>query len=216
MKDPFHNQQDNKIYVWAFLLVLLPALFISWLVFSGNSHTVDEGVFENVSPYTTPERTQLMLLVSFLGKHSFLIPANVLLLLLFIFTKNRKAAITVAIVSLSSVTVMSLLKRTFQRHRPAGPLVDGITNFSFPSGHAFMSVAFYGLLIWWASVSIQNKWLRWSFTALLCLIILTIGFSRIYLRVHYTTDVLAGFFFGAAWLMISFFLADKLERSRVK
>ena len=113
-------------------------------------------------------------------------------------------AITVATISLTSVGLMSLLKSVIHRVRPSGGMVEGVTNFSFPSGHAFMSVAFYGILIYWAATSITNKWQKRIAVAFLILLILIIGFTRIYLRMHYATDVIAGFCMSTIWIILCF------------
>ena len=123
-------------------------------------------------------------------------------------------AVRTAAVLLSSLLVMSLLKRLIQRQRPPDPLVDGITNYSFPSGHAFMSVAFYGLLIWYATIYIHTKWRRRMLIFFLLLVIAAIGFSRIYLRVHYATDVIAGICAGFVWLDFCLWFIDKKQSSR--
>lgn len=120
-------------------------------------------------------------------------------------------AIRTAAVLLSSLFVMTILKSLIHRHRPPDPLVDGITNYSFPSGHAFMSVAFYGLLIWYATIYIRMKWFRRMVIFFLLLVIAAIGFSRIYLRVHYATDVIAGIFIGFVWLDFCLWFIDKKE-----
>ncbi len=122
-------------------------------------------------------------------------------------------AIRTGAVLLSSLLVMSLLKRLIQRQRPPDPLVDGITNYSFPSGHAFMSVAFYGLLIWYATIYIHTKWLRGMLIFFLLFVIALIGFSRIYLRVHYATDVIAGICIGFVWLDFCLWFIDKKQTS---
>lgn len=120
-------------------------------------------------------------------------------------------AIRVATISLTSVGLMSLIKNIIHRVRPAGGMVEGITNFSFPSGHAFMSVAFYGILIWWAATGIKNKWQKGIAIAFLVLLILFIGFTRIYLRMHYTTDVIAGFCLGTIWVILCFTVIRSVE-----
>ena len=155
-------------------------------------------------------------MVTFLGNTEFLIIANILFVVIFCRQKKYWFAITVAVVAVSNVIVMSALKRLFQRQRPADPLIDGITNFSFPSGHAFMSVAFYGLLIWFAAITITNKWLQRVIIIFLLLLILLIGFSRIYLRVHYTTDILAGFTLGFTWLIISLMTMNEIQSRKMK
>ncbi len=160
-----------------------------------------------------PALTRAMFTITFLGNPSFLVTVNLVLIAVLILLKNYKAALTAAAVALSSLGIMSLLKNIFRRHRPDLPLIEGITNFSFPSGHAFMSVAFYGLLIWLTAKYIPAKIVRQFFIIFFVIIILLIGFSRIYLRVHYTTDVLAGFCMGTAWLIVCLALMETLQEN---
>lgn len=192
---------------------LLILIFVIWLVFIANNTRPDEVVFDLVAPYTNGERTDWMKKITFLGNHQFLIPANLLLIAFFIYVKKNKDALLVAIVSLSSLGLMSLLKNLVQRYRPSFPLVDGITNFSFPSGHALMSVAFYGLLAFYAIKMINNPVIKVSILLLLFALTMLIGFSRIYLRVHYTTDVIAGFSIGICWMFFCFWLLNKNVKS---
>jgi undecaprenyl-diphosphatase len=179
------------------------------LVFLYGHGLFDREVARLITTPTTESRTRLMRAVSFFGNHQFLVPANILLVLYFAVQKNKWDAIRTAAVAFSSLGTMSLLKRSFQRHRPADPLVEGITNFSFPSGHAFMSVAFYGLLIVWVYMEMEGKMKRIILMLLLTFIILVIGYSRVYLRVHYGTDVLAGWSAGVAWLIAVLWICDR-------
>ena len=192
---------------------LLTLIFVIWLVFIANNTRPDEVVFDLVAPYTNGERTDWMKKITFLGNHKFLIPANLLLIAFFIYVKKHKDALLVAVVALSSLGLMSLLKNLVQRYRPSFPLVDGITNFSFPSGHALMSVAFYGLLAFYAIKMINNPVIKVSILLLLFALTMLIGFSRIYLRVHYTTDVIAGFSIGICWMLFCFWLLNKNTKS---
>lgn len=192
---------------------LLTLIFVIWLVFIANNTRPDEVVFDLVAPYTNGERTDWMKKITFLGNHKFLIPANLLLIAFFIYVKKHKDALLVAVVALSSLGLMSLLKNLVQRYRPSFPLVDGITNFSFPSGHALMSVAFYGLLAFYAIKMINNPVIKVSILLLLFALTMLIGFSRIYLRVHYTTDVIAGFSIGICWMFFCFWLLNKNTKS---
>jgi undecaprenyl-diphosphatase len=200
-----------------FLLLFAFLLFFSivWSVFVYRGMLYDEKLLSFMSLHTTNSRTYFMRLITFLGNHEFLIPANLVLIIYFLIKKNKLLALTITLTALSSLGLMSLLKNIFRRHRPEQPLIDGITNFSFPSGHAFMSVAFYGLLIWLAAISISNKKLQLAIIIFLLLLILAIGFSRIYLRVHYTSDVIAGFCFGFIWLMICLWLINKTDFQNV-
>lgn len=104
------------------------------------------------------------------------------------------------------------LKNLFDRDRPLVPLLEEARGLSFPSGHALMSVTFYGLLIYIVFKGLKNKILKWSLISLLLLLIITISFSRIYLRVHYASDVIAGFCVGILWLVICVTVLNKLEK----
>jgi undecaprenyl-diphosphatase len=189
-------------------------LFVIWLVFIAKKTWPDETVFNTLSPYRSEGGTFLMRLITFLGNDAFLIPANLLLILFFIIAKRHKDALVVTVVALSSLGLMFLLKNSFQRIRPVAPMVDGISNYSFPSGHALMSLAFYGLLIIYAARHIQNRILRQSIYLLLGFLILLISFSRIYLRVHYTTDVIAGLSIGVCWLIFCLWAMQKITEGR--
>jgi len=107
---------------------------------------------------------------------------------------------------------MFVLKNLFGRPRPENPLLRTVSGLSFPSGHALISVAFYGLLIYLLWHNISNKILRGFLIILLLILILMIGVSRIYLRVHYASDVLAGFAMGLIWLVLSIWTVRKIER----
>ena len=211
MTDFLHSPAKNILVRWLLITASLLLFFIVWLVFIAGNITPDEKIFSAVASHVTPGRTSFMKAVSFLGSYKFLIPANILIITWLIIRKNKWGAITTAAVALSSLGLMSLLKNLIQRQRPDNRLVEGITNFSFPSGHAFMSVAFYGLLAGWAITHLKNTWPQRLFISFLLLLILFIGFSRIYLRVHYFTDVVGGFCIGIIWLITVLVILHKIQ-----
>ena len=205
-----HGRTAKKILLAVALLLIG---MLAWVVFVYGRNSFDQKIFSLITPHITENRTRIMRFISFLAKHTFLIPLIFLMVTFFLIKKNKWMAIRTTTVLLSSLLLMSILKRLIQRQRPPDPLVEGIYNFSFPSGHAFMSVAFYGLLIWFASVYISNKWTRRLAISFLLLVIASIGFSRIYLRVHYATDVIAGICIGFVWLDFCLWFIDKKEAS---
>ncbi len=195
---------------WLFAVSLFIGVYTSLMIFVlANSSYIDYYAFNEIAPCISERNTVAIKAITFLGSSYFLVPANLLLILFFVLRKNKQMALLTGFTGVSSLLLMSLLKRLFQRHRPDDPLVAGITNYSFPSGHSFMSVAFFGLLIWLSALYIQKKLLRNALIFLLALVIFLIGFSRIYLRVHYITDVVAGLTFGTAWLLACLFLMRK-------
>jgi undecaprenyl-diphosphatase len=106
---------------------------------------------------------------------------------------------------------MLLLKQLFQRKRPLSPLLKAAKGLSFPSGHAIMAVTFYGLLVYVLQHTIDIGWMKFLLTFLLVILVILIGFSRVYLRVHYASDVLGGFIIGLLWLLISLAIIKWLE-----
>ena len=109
---------------------------------------------------------------------------------LFIFIKNKKIGVSI-ISNLAIITVLNqLLKRIVQRPRPTEFRIVEESGYSFPSGHSMVSMAFYGYLIYLIYKYVKNKYLKWISIILLSILICSIGISRIYLGVHYTSDVL--------------------------
>ena len=102
---------------------------------------------------------------------------------------------------LSALTNFSI-KQIFQRPRPINTRIIDESGYSFPSGHSMVSMAFYGYLIYLIHKNIKNKYVKVALTLLLSILIISIGISRIYLGVHYTSDVIAGFLVAIAYLII--------------
>ena len=173
---------------------------------------VDMLIFDKIKPRINAVNNNIMLFITFLGKHQFLIPANLILIFYFLLVKKQNwFSIRVITIAISSVVLMLLLKQLFQRKRPLSPLLKAAKGLSFPSGHAIMAVTFYGLLIYILQHSITIDWLKWFLTFLVVVLIILIGFSRIYLRVHYASDVVAGFIIGLLWLLLSLAVLKWLE-----
>jgi len=164
----------------------------------------------------TPGNNRFMLAITSLGKHQFLIPANLLLIGIFFFSSGHHwYAFDILVLSLSSLLLMLLLKRLFGRARPETPLLFAARGKSFPSGHAMMSVCFYGFLLHILLLTASGTGLQILFSIVCITLILLIGFSRVYLQVHYATDVLAGFIIGSAWLFVALQVFNKLEEARL-
>ena len=183
------------------------------MVFEGRLQNFDNRALAFIAGYVTNINTNIMEGFTFLGTHTFLIPANLLITAWFLFIKKRHwYSIKVPAVALSSLLLMLILKLTFRRDRPLDPLLQAAKGFSFPSGHALMSVTFYGLLILIVWQNIKKAWLRWTLSAFLILLIVAIGLSRVYLRVHYASDVLGGFTVGLVWLLLSLWILSRVEK----
>ena len=173
----------------------------------------DRFVFSFLEDIISDQNNKLMLFFTFLGTHRFLIPANLVLIAYFLFIKKHKwYSIKIPAIALSSLGLMFGLKNLFGRPRPDVPLLFRAEGLSFPSGHALFSITFYGLLVYIIYKSIQHKLLKWILISLLLILILIVGFSRVYLRVHYATDVIAGFCVGFLWLVFSIWMLKRMEK----
>jgi membrane-associated phospholipid phosphatase len=153
-----------------------------------------------------------MKFVTYFASATFLQIAYAALVFLFLFRKDWKRAVEIAIIGLGGFAVNYFIKVSFHRSRPPHPLIGQLHNFSFPSGHATSSFIFYGLLtylVWKSRIHTGYKYLTGS---ILILFSVLIGFSRVYLRVHYPSDVLAGFCIGFAWLALIIGLLEWLKK----
>ena len=122
--------------------------------------------------------------------------------LILVFNKNKKINIAI-IFNLGICTILNLmLKNILQRPRPTEYRIIDERGYSFPSGHSMISMAFYGLIIYLIYKNIKNKSLKWILIILLSILILFIGISRIYLGVHYVSDVLGGFLVSISYLIL--------------
>lgn len=138
-----------------------------------------------------------------------------LVIILIVFHKYRFAYILPIHVTISVIFNM-ILKNIFARPRPEMIRLIDETGFSFPSGHAMVTMVAYGYLIYVVHHYIKQKWLRYSLISLLVFIIVSVGLSRIYLGVHYLTDVLAGYSISLFYLLVVtkmkiFLLGDRHE-----
>jgi len=173
---------------------------------------IDMLIFDKIKPAINAINNKIMLFITFLGKHQFLIPANLILIFYFLLVKRQNwFSIRVITIAMSSLVLMLLLKQLFQRKRPLSPLLKAAKGLSFPSGHAIMAVTFYGLLIYILQHTITIDWLKWLAIVIVFVLIILIGFSRVYLRVHYASDVAAGFIIGLLWLLLSLAVLKWLE-----
>ena len=122
--------------------------------------------------------------------------------LLLIILKNKKIALYIFINLASAFAINETAKTIFTRSRPIGINLIEETGFSFPSGHSMISLSFYGFIAYLLCKNTKNKYQKIIIITITTLIILTIGFSRIYLGVHYLSDIIAGFLLASIYLII--------------
>ena len=201
------------VVIGVFLAALAVFVFIAGEIVLEKENSLDVAAFQKLARITNPGTTSVMTFITFFGSSYFLFPAYILTILFFLLLKkNKKLSLDVTAVGVTSTLILFSLKAIFHRHRPLDPLVQNVNGFSFPSGHSFSSFTFFGLLIYILWNTTMNATLRWVLSILFFLFAAVIAFSRVYLHVHYASDVIAGFCLCLVWLAISFWALQKLKR----
>lgn len=199
MKDKVINVVKNNKRWCLLFICLIVFLFILENVFDNEINIFDTYIYNKVILVKTDIVTNIFKVITEFGDALVLIGITVLSLLVL---KNKKIGIAISL-NLASIALLNqILKRIIQRPRPEGFRLIEQSGYSFPSGHSMASMAFYGLIIYFVYKYVKNKMARNIICTILGLLIILIGISRIYLGVHYASDVLAGFMISIAYLVV--------------
>lgn len=185
---------------WCLLFICL-IIFIVILenVYDAEIIAFDTNIYNAISLSRTNAMTNIVKIITQFGSAKFLI---LITLLSFVVIKNKKIPISIALNLVSIGALNQILKIIIRRPRPEGFRLIEETGYSFPSGHSMASMAFYGLIIYFVFKYVKNKNTKMTICTILSLLILFIGMSRIYLGVHYASDVIAGFVLSIAYLVV--------------
>ena len=188
----------KKFSIFVVVLCLILFSIICYGVLSYDSLVIDTKVYSFIINNIMNDGLTLILkAITELGGVAFTVLAGVLI---FMFCKKNRWFITIDLVGVTLVN--QVIKHIIRRPRPNVLRLVEESGYSFPSGHSMVSMAFYGIIIYLVYKNVSNKYLKWILIILLSLLILSIGFSRIYVGVHYFTDVAGGFLLGLAYLII--------------
>ena len=154
------------------------------------------------------EMTLFMTIVTGFGSFIFFTLAFIVLFILY---KNKKTILYLLINTIAIFLTNDFVKHIFQRSRPSGTSLVKEASYSFPSSHVMVSVLFYGLLIYIINKKIKDIKIKYTLITILVLLIILIGISRVYLGVHYLSDVIGGLSFGIIYLMIFLMLNKDFE-----
>lgn len=192
-------------------------LLFAWLadeVLAGETIRFDAAIRGIIHQYASPVLTSLMRAVTMFGSPRILIPLCLGVAAGFLIAGWRRAVVLLSITFLGAILLDVVLKLSFHRTRPV-PFFDTPlpSSYSFPSGHALWSFCFYGALAAIITGRVRSRFARTIIWALAGLMILLIGISRIYLGVHYPSDVLAGYAAALVWV-IAVAIGDRLLRRR--
>ena len=196
--------KNNKLLIYMMLPFLLIITIITAKIVTQKELIMDKLAYTIlVEQLRNPTLTSIMKLITKLSNTTFIIIFAFILSLLFLFKWKKPKVAKLIPCSLIMISSMNqLLKFVFQRERPSGYRLIEMGGYSFPSGHAMVSMAFYGLLIYIIYHYVKNKKIRNILIALNVLVIILIGISRVYLGVHYLSDVLTGYSISVIYLLI--------------
>lgn len=198
--------EKRKVILVSGLLIFFVVLTI--LVVLGVTKGFDDSVYSLVRSLESGFFDKYFLTVTKLGNESVVI---ILAFIIFLLVR-RNDKLLVLLTCLFSVISNQLIKHIIMRDRPSVYRMIKQGGFSYPSGHSMIAVALYGILIYLVFKYIKNKYLKYGLSALLVLLILSIGISRIYVGVHFASDVVGGFSLAIAEIvLIVSFLEKKLR-----
>jgi len=216
--EPAVVSQRNIIFeaaAFTSLMVAVLSLFLFACIAYGVAHDrtagLDLAIRNQVHAYASPSLTKAMIFISFLGGDG-LTAASILSVLAFLVFRWRREAVWMAVTILGAVVLDLSLKYAFHRPRPVPFFVPVPYTYSFPSGHSLFSFCFYGVLAGLLTRRLKSTVARVLIWICAALLISAIGLSRIYLGVHYPSDVIAGYLAASLW--VSTLVA--LDRVRVQ
>ena len=222
MSTPTNEKRSLEFLSLSLLLGLAAAvaalIFFSWLtdqVFEGDAVQFDEATRAAVHQLASPAMTVVMRFFSFIGSTLMLTILTAIVIVWFASRRWGREAKLFAITMIGGSLLNMTLKMTFKRSRPV-PFFDPWPpeTYSFPSGHSLMSACFFGALAAILNARLRKKRVRAIVWVLATVMFLLVGFSRIYLGVHHTTDVIAGFAAALIWIVVVRFVEMQLARRK--
>ncbi len=198
----------SKNIKWIILFIcILITVLIAEDVMEKEIMEIDTIGYKIMSEHIISEEvTPIAKVITEFGGAIFLITLSIILLIVI---KNKKIGILIWINLAISTIINQVLKNIIQRPRPTEFRIINQNGYSFPSGHSMASMAFYGFLIYLIYKKVKNKYLKWTLISLLSILIILVGASRVYLGVHYTSDVIAGILISTSYLIMFTSIAKK-------
>lgn len=210
------KKEKNVIYKYFFWIVLLILLIIICLIIKNiyNYQILTWDISVNSFINNNLRSDGLIKIAKLITELGSAIVLIVLSIFLLIVLKNKRRAFLISANLLFVFILNRVLKYIIRRPRPEYMLITE-NGYSFPSGHAMISTAFYGYLIYLVYKNTKNKVLKYSLCSLMGVLIVLICFSRVYLGVHYLSDVVGGFLIAILYLMIFIRISKLTKKERI-
>ena len=187
----------NKKKVVTLCILSSLVVILTILIKLNQTNYLDYKIFNIIHNINKGDFTNFFIIISDYG-----IVLGVIVTLIVIFLKIPKFAMIESGLNILLIALLNfIIKISFQRIRPDWRIIP-ITGYSYPSAHTMISTVVYGYFIYLTNHYINNRYLKFTIYSLSIIMMLLIGFSRIYLGVHYASDVLAGYLISFIFLII--------------
>lgn len=197
------KKKFGKIVLFSILFVILGYTVTNTSIL----YNFDKGIIEKVQSYKSSNMTAFFKTVSFLGSYIFYIPFSIALVIFMITQKKIKHSISYLVGILLSTGANKVLKEFYSRERPTEYFLVSQGGHSFPSGHAMVTTTVFLMLAHILSKEYPKKSKIFYFIAIIYIVLMAL--SRVYLGVHWPTDVIGGFLGGSIVFLIVTFLSNK-------
>ncbi len=212
------NQKTGRTLIVGFFAAMGALVFFAWLsseVLRGSTLQFDMLVRNHIHGIASPRLTRVMLGITQLGSLWVLLPMGALFVATLLTAGRKRAALFFVIAAAGAAAMNEIMKLYFHRRRPDAFFgYHQPRSYSFPSGHSIESACFYGVMAAILAVRIRSRAARTAVWAAAVLLAAAVGFSRVYLGVHYPTDVLAGYAGAVIWVTSIHSAYEFLQRRR--
>jgi len=202
----------------AFIISLISLIGFSCMaiLISGNKIVqLDQNVISFIQGFESPPLTSIMKCFTYVGSFHIVFGIFVIVaFFLYFILKHRLELLLFCTVVIGTPIINQVLKQFFHRVRPDLHRLIEIGGYSFPSGHAMNALAVYGILSFLFWRHIPSRLWRTTLIIISTIIVLMIGISRIYLGVHYPSDIIGGYFASGFWLTISIYFFRRYKEKR--
>ena len=197
------SKKNILLTVTSIILFIILAIAISAEYLSG----FESWVYNESTEHMNNILTTILIIITNIGGP---IGVSIVCLTVLLVPKFRqKVGIPASLSVICAFILNIILKRCFARERPNILQLVSEKSYSFPSGHAMVNKALYAILIIYAYKLIENRKIKWTLISIMSILILAIGFTRIYLGVHYAGDILGGWLLGFAVCMLIYMIMKK-------
>lgn len=193
-------------------ILLIGFVLITLLLLTNNISKFDSLIYDMVYKIRCKFFDYIFIFFSYLGNSIPVITITIILLILF----EQKDRILLGSSMIISLLTNQVIKNIIKRPRP--PIEERLitqSGYSYPSGHSMMAMCLYGVLIYLVYTKVKNKKLKILLISIFSILIFLIGLSRIYVRVHYPSDVLAGYLLNILILIIVITLITNHYRGKI-